>query len=169
MSSVVIQHIHTTWTKQSRGGDGARRRSSVPEAVKLPSTVLATPYILHQSRFDEGSNFRQTDLVKSAKNIGDLNLKDLELKIEDNQISVRYHRDHSNAAKEHPHPYSDVFTLNKSEWGQLTFNGRFTDFDTGQWSYEKSTYNIGLFPEIVFNRFVATQPDYRYVELAKLW
>jgi hypothetical protein len=57
MPITVVQIIRTEWTKASRGGEGARRRSAVPEALALPDQLIVgreAPYRLHMIHFAEG-------------------------------------------------------------------------------------------------------------------
>lgn len=45
MTTLLIQHIETIWTKRSRGGDGARARNAVPETLELPAPPGVRPFI----------------------------------------------------------------------------------------------------------------------------
>lgn len=52
----VVQILHTVWTKASRGGEGARRRNAVPEALPLPEPLVTGEgaHRLHLIHFAEG-------------------------------------------------------------------------------------------------------------------
>ena len=168
MAHILIQHVHTLWTKQSRGGDAARVRNAVPDALTLPSTIRDAPFVLHHAQFVERDGFVQTDTVRSGAHFGDLSLNDLELTLAADSLTVRYHRNGNNAARTTPQPFTDIFSLSESQWGRLTYNGRFTAWNTGNWWYEKSVFNIGWFADFDSQRFVDTDPTCDFSEMAHL-
>ncbi len=165
---VIIQHIHTVWTKKSRGGEGARVRNAIPKAMLLPTDFNSAPFMLHHAVFSEFSNFSQTDERKSAVGFEQLNIRDMEISPTEDQLKIRLLRDGYNAAKISPYPFADVFELSLGEWGQLTYNGRYICRSTGNWWYEQSTYNIGRVEKLDPRLFVSIRPDHSYSELAKL-
>ncbi|GAB5407279.1 MAG: hypothetical protein Aurels2KO_55100 [Aureliella sp.] len=168
MAHILIQHVHALWTKQSRGGDAARVRNAVPDALELPASIPAQPFVLHHAKFIERDDFAQTDEVRSGRSFDALNVDDLELSITPDSLTVRFHRNVNNAACTTPHPFTDVFTLSESQWGRLTYNGRFTAWNTGHWWYEKSIFNIGWFADIESRRFIDTDPNCGFSEMAHL-
>ncbi|GAB5407292.1 MAG: hypothetical protein Aurels2KO_55230 [Aureliella sp.] len=168
MAHILIQYVQTVWTKSSRGGDAARVRNAVPDALALPSTIRDAPFVLHHARFVERDNFIQTDRFCSGTCFSDLSLDDLKLILAPDSVTVRFRRNGNNTARTIPHPFTDVFTLAESQWGRLTYNGRFTAWNTGNWWYEKSVVNIGWFANIDFQQFVKTAPTYDFAEMAHL-
>ena len=168
MAHVLIQHVHSLWTKQSRGGDAARIRNAVPDALPLPPSVRAAPFVLHHALFVERDDFVQADVIRTGDSFADLDLKDLELSITPDSLNIRFHRNVNNAARSTPYPFTDVFSLSESQWGRLTYNGRFTAWNTGNWWYEKSVFNIGWFSCIDMRRFIDTEPTCDFSEMAHL-
>ena len=176
-SRLVIQLLHSRWTKASRGGNGAVTRAELPLASQLPLDSFAAPITLHSVRFWERDNFVPSDGVKRFDTIAELPLRDLTISPTSDGVSVAHIRDQLNAAiadrlynDEFGNTVYDIdaFSLSDGEWGQLQYNGRYTCIDSGRWWYEQSVYNIGLFTEIDVNRFINTDPTERFVELATL-
>ena len=174
---VVIQLIHTQWSKASRGGDGARQRSAFPTQLPLPIESFAAPATLHRVGFSEFSDFERRESVERGDAISALPVRDLALTRDGEKLAVKFIRDRQNAAiadRLFPDESGntvlemDAFAIGAEEWGQLRYNSRYVDRDTGNWWYEQSVYNIGLFASVVGDRFVSTNPDHRFVELAIL-
>ena len=168
MAQVVIQHVHSIWTKQSRGGENARIRNAVPAAVALPPDLRPATFMLHHAEYAESSDFVQSNTVKSADDFAALDIRDLEITLTTDVLSVRFLRDGNNAACPSPYPHADVFALSESQWGRLTYNGRYTAWNTGNWWYEKTVYNIGWLSEVDRSVFVRTEPTCEFSEMARL-
>ena len=124
--------------------------------------------MLHHAKHTEDSGFVQIDTVKWADQFPALGIRDLELTLTDDSLSVRFVRDNNNVARRSPYQYADVFTLLQSQWGRLTYNGRYTCWDTGNWWYEKSVYNIGWFVAIAPSVFVQSEPTCSFTEMERL-
>jgi hypothetical protein len=168
MSQVVIQHITTVWTKQSRGGIAARQRNSVPSAFTIPAHGGGEPFMLHRLTFAEHVGFNPQSSILTANNFSELKLVDLSYSISDGTQAVRFHRDGDNAAKGSPRPSSDAFVLEEQNWGRIVYNGRYIDRCTGNWSYEKHVYNIGWFSKWNLNVFCDSAPHAVFEELSML-
>ena len=176
-SRLVIQLLHSRWTKASRGGDGAVTRAELPLASHLPLESFAAPITLHTVRFWERDDFVPSDGVTRFYTIAELPLRDLTIRPASDGVSVVHIRDQLNAAiadRLYTDEFGntvygiDAFSLSDGEWGQIQYNGRYTCIDSGRWWYEQSVYNIGLFTDIDVKRFTATDPIDRFVELATL-
>ena len=62
-----------------------------------------------------------------------------------------------------------TFHLQINEWGQIVYNGRFSDRDEGSWWYEKKVVNVGLFERLIPSMFISEAPTYRYEAMAHLF
>lgn len=60
---IVVQWVRTSWTKRSRGGPGAIRRSTLPEAFPLPESA---PPFVHEVRMQERDGFTPTTTITSG-------------------------------------------------------------------------------------------------------
>lgn len=167
MSGIVIQHIQTIWTKASRGGEGARQRNLLPIAMELPHFSRLGQFYLHHVTFAEHNSFQPQERTDITRTFLELDLKVLALSVR-KSIQVRFHRDSYNAAKPTNYALHAPFELEQEQWAQIVYNGRFTDFDTGNWWYEKHAYNIGWFNPLERDRFVQTKPDTEFIELGIL-
>lgn len=173
----IIQHIHTIWTKASRGGDGARQRNRIPRCLLLPLECFGAPCSLHLAEYSEDSSFCPTESVGKASSLSELGIRDLAMELNGDRLIVYFLRDAQNAAtasrRSRDTSSSDIdrilaFSLENDAWGQIRYNGRYVDFDTGNWWYEQSTYNIGLFSAVAVDRFAVTQPTQHFVEIGRL-
>ena len=169
MLSLVIQHIQTIWTKRSRGGPAARLRNSVPDAVLLPGCPLGSEFVLHHAIYSEYAAFSQRDVSKSSDDFADLGLKDLSYMIDDDRLTIRYHRDGFNKAKQSPYPYKDALILNHDELGRIAYNGRYIGLYTGEWWYEKHVYNVAWLSQWSLDLFISNRPQAEFQEFSKLW
>lgn len=63
-----------------------------------------------------------------------------------------------------------AFVLKEGQKGRIMYNGRFTDYDTGQWWYEQTAVNIAniSFGNFTSNIFLDSEFDYMYNQLADL-
>lgn len=62
--TIYIQEVKTSWTKASRGGEGAVSRGRVPEAAELPletkfpvTSAEGYPFFLHLLSYDEDTKY----------------------------------------------------------------------------------------------------------------
>ena len=174
---IVIQHIHLMWTKTARGGNAARWRNALPRHFPLPLESFAAPVTLHRIDYPEWMGPEHRERIERYKSVAKLDVRDLSIEMRDDSLVVRHVRDRHNAAiadRLYPDESGntvfevDAFCLSLDEWGQLRSNGRYVDIDTGNWWYEQSVYNIGLFSGVDVRRFVSTIPDHQFVEMASL-
>lgn len=169
MTTILIQHVHTLWTKRSRGGDGARLRNGVPHAVTLPPQCARdSRWILHLATYSEWERFERSDRCACADDFKQLGIRDLDFQLEDDGVVVRYHRDGNNAARTSPLPFTDLPKIDRNHWIRLRYNGRYVHRTTGNWWYEQSCYNIGWFDSFAEDAFLSTDPINRFEEIATL-
>src|SRR5687768_14971232 len=120
MPTVVIQHIETIWTKDSRGGNNARKRNAVPDALDLPAFVGDCQFALHHAKFDEHGLFVQQNRLITAHTFGELGLDFVSLTIDDDVLAVRFHRDGNNAATPSPFPHKDPFCVESGNGAEMS-------------------------------------------------
>ena len=177
MSFFILQQIDTQWTKASRGGEGARRRNESPTELALPLSGFAKPAAMHILDIFEWYGFELRERVECWDSIGEIRHPFLDIQAEDNIVQVRFRRNPQNWAianrtyvddNGQPVLEAEAFVLRTDEWGRIRFNARFTDIDTGEWYYQHIVCNVGCFPSVQLDRFLATKPNYQFVELATL-
>lgn len=63
-----------------------------------------------------------------------------------------------------------AFVLKEGQKGQIMYNGRFSDYDTGQWWYEQTAVNIAVvsFEKYSKGVFLSSEVDFYYKQLAHL-
>lgn len=169
MSNIVIQRVDCTWTKKSRGGEAARVRNAIPVVVPVPDAAFDSPFFLHHATFSEYRGFQLSERVLSGDRLPNRKLHGIEFIMNEDNLLIRFHRDPYNAATPRAKPRTvDVFSIGESQWGQLTYNGRYVDFDSGKWWYEKTVFNIARTPPNNPKLFLKTVPDYKFSEMAYL-
>ena len=191
---ICIQEIETSWTKASRGGEGAVKRGYVPEAVELPfsgsyssSTTEMNSFLLHllsyseRTQYKAGSKLLESD-VGANKSAEILNRGGVRVNFDGNFLTARYQwaeslgapmrrrQDSTGTFVDVGHsPVQKAFELQIGQWGRILYNGRHTDYDNGMWSYDKHVFNIGLFVNPMPDIFLTTQPIKTYSKMALLF
>lgn len=166
---IIIQRIRSEWTKDSRGGDGARRRNALPQAFKLPAVCFTDRFSHHSVRFLERDEFRrsESDSVEIGDSWMDIACSDLEITVVTEGLQVRLMTDGRNAASGDMQLFR-AFTLVLGTWGQLIYNARYVHVNTGNWTYERNILNIGYLKAVQPKRFTSSQPDEEYSRMLKL-
>jgi hypothetical protein len=59
--------------------------------------------------------------------------------------------------------------LGLGEWAQVTYNGRFTDWDDGNWWYERHVVNVGLFDAMTGEEFLSRELAAGHRDMALLF
>ena len=181
---ILCQQIIVEYDKSSRGAEGAAARGTLPEAYALPETFWGQKGNCHCVWLRQnGTDFFRRDSMLELSSI-----KEMEI-VENNdvyEITFTYHSAIGKPVRTFRHAKKPIitgstdylhstlkeiaFTLSRTQsYGRMRFNGRLTDFDTGQWYYESTVVNI-IHTEGGFDRdiFVSRQPDVVYSQLEKL-
>ena len=176
MSKLLIQKIHTQWTKKSRGGQSAAHRSAVPDLfpLQIPSEPVKDDlFARHHIGCDEWNNFVPQYIVETRKISYLLHHECLEVELRDGVCKVFYvHRPERVRAliRGHSGYPKNVATLLPGEWCQVIFNGRTTIYDTGEWCYNKMVYNCFSGDLIALsNSFPSNGPKCCKKDLSHLW
>jgi hypothetical protein len=179
---VLVQRLDTEWTKASRGGQGAVRRNGTPLGLPVPSFFGFHSdefcFRIHRLRFSEQTGFAPTE---TAEVQGDPVWREgcVVLAQEAEVVRVRFEYIPGSGgapAREMFDPSGDrlplseeAFTLRLGEWGRVSYNGRFSCVDTGNWWYTKVVCNVGLSLRPAPDWFTQGAPDHVYTRMAELW
>ena len=191
---ICIQEIETSWTKLSRGGEGAVKRGHVPEAVELPLPIPhpspptdTYPFFLHLLGYSEYTEYKQwSEFLRSDVSANDdadiLNRGGVRVSFNGEALTARYQwnwdlgapgRRTQNAAgmfvPVHHSPTQKAFEVEVGQWGRMLYNGRHTYDDSGRWHYSKNIFNIGLFINPQPDVFLTTPPIKIYSKMAHLF
>jgi hypothetical protein len=159
---LVLQHIVTHWTKNSRGGAEATKRNAVPETLPISLTQASEVGLLQDVCYREETQFTAKEsitplLLEKSYPIGATIISPTNA----DGALVKYRWNYwTSGAPERLSNRKDL-TLVPGEWCQVVWNGRFTDGDTGQWWYEKHVVNIAV-GSITRQLFRETTPTFRY-------
>jgi len=166
---VIIQRIRSEWTKDSRGGEGARRRNAVPQALTLPEGCFKDRFSHHSVSFLERDEFRrpESDSVVVGGLWADVACSDLEITMDNEGLPVRLVTDGGNVASGDMQSFR-AFTLALGTWGQLIYNARYVHFSTGIWTYEQNVLNIGYFKAVQPKRFTSSSPNETFSRMLRL-
>lgn len=162
MSLLIVQHIQTHWTKQSRGGSGAQSRSRVPDRFELPPDLLHhTPglrVIQQNIMVLERNEFEPTiQVASSSHRSGDrVPMCLCEIEVTESGVAVSYHYQTLLGAPGRPAVARPAFTLVDQQWGLITTNGRQTP-EWG-WSYSRHVIHFGLFLQGSLPGHIRTPP-----------
>ncbi len=173
----IIQIVTVHWSKKSRGNPNATIRNSIPESTELPTDFLAVPkgaYYIHQQNYYEFQNFQSDSKCWSQKKDSAFKFDCIEIyKKDDNSFTINYcHKPDIAGRPVRPKSSHDVeaMSLSIGQFGRIRHNGRFNDFDTGDWYYEKVVFNIAITKERKnFDLFIKNKPDKQFDDMADLF
>ena len=174
LPALHVQIIRTTWTKRSRGAPAATARSRVPLALPLGVAALQRGQLSVAVY-----HFGEPDFVLSAiPRIEFLGLNE-NLRYEYGAFALNWDG-HNATTLWHwsaltigaPKPKSlnrDMghFEVAPKTWVSLRWHGRFSDQDTGHWSYQHTVVNVARCDENL-NVDFAGEPSRRFEWLPQL-
>ena len=180
-ATLIVQHIHITWTKAARGGRLAERRSEIPNAFAVsqppPTYDKNEHYIVHGVSFGEHNEF--TEPVRSqttAPSIDTIfNTTNCTVELADDSATVIY--EWRDGAPERqffdksgtPVPVRKRLQVHTDKWVRVEYNGRFTGYDCGNWWYEHSIINAALATPDCLDVFLTSKPYASFQQLEHLW
>lgn len=148
---LVIQELRTTWTKISRGGQGAAKRNSTPLEMPLPMPPSGAVFV-HRVHFSEFDEFAPSPRSAHSQDTVPHDLSGFDGYFDGNDVLVRTHwTPHLGLPKR---PNGRRIRLHLGEYCRLFHNGRLTDHDTGEWSYQSTVINIALVEEPTLELFM---------------
>ena len=170
---IVLQQIHTIWTKKSRGGPGAVQRNAVPEVAKIPLQQVRSSdvsLLLHRLTYHEREGFSHPhERLEENLSVKPLQIGCMTIDYGEGILiaSFRYTRECGGAPERGW--MRKTLQIGLNEWGQIVFNGRFSPAWEGDWWYEKTVVNMGLFDQPSNSVFTRSQPTYRYAAMSHLY
>ncbi|MET9293349.1 hypothetical protein [Streptomyces sp. NPDC003077] len=134
---ITVQWIRTSWTKESRGGEGAARRNAAPVGFALPCPA---PSSAHVVRMHERNDFAPYDSQE------DLDRVNVQLREADGRLRVQPRLEPLLAIPPRPRRPPAV-RLAPGQWVRWQLNYRFSSASgTQDWSYWMDTFNIAYGP-----------------------
>jgi hypothetical protein len=173
ISGLCLQLLTTEWTKESRGGSGARLRNTTPLALALPESWRGAedgPPRVHHVYFSEQRRFLPREWTKVHKEKAFLEAE--AFRIECSEEGVRVLLDYGRmgmpgrlewSGVSRGEPYEELFRLAPGQWARGVYNERIQYWDTGQWGYCKHVLNVGLLRDVSPDLFLSTRPAQRAV------
>jgi hypothetical protein len=171
---IVLQHIVTRWEKDARGGAAAVRRNSVKEAypIRLAREQRAgARFVIQTIHFGADGEYgksRETLFIEEevpqpiGAGCADVTWTDEEL-----SAAFTWNR-FCGGAPERGWARKTL-VIRVGEWGQIVYNGRFSEGYDSYWRYEKHVVNVGWFEEWDSRAFVRGEPTHRFEAMADLW
>ncbi|MFY0562790.1 hypothetical protein ACN28E_03010 [Archangium lansingense] len=165
---MFIQLLTTEWTKESRGGAGARVRNATPIASVLPDAWSGAGdalFHLHHVYFSEQRHFlrREWTEVRKGKSFVEVEAFRVERSEEGVRVLLDYGKmgmpgqlEWSGQARGERH--EELFHLSAGEWARGVYNERIPYWDTGHWGYCKHVVNVGLLSDAGLEVFQRTVP-----------
>jgi hypothetical protein len=134
---IVAQWVRTSWTKRSRGGEGAARRNAAPIGFSLPD---APRPLVHVVRMREENGFRPHG------SLGDLGTVDVQLRETEGRLRVFPRVQPLCALPPRPRRPPAV-RLVPGQWVRWQLNYRFSStLGIRDWSYWLDTFNVAYGP-----------------------
>jgi hypothetical protein len=181
----LVQIIRLHWDKSARGGQGARDRNAVPLAFGVPADQLlhATGQLhVEESHWGDSNAFAKPFHYRHHRVPVEAGFSFACVTISEHPqgLLVRYRwswgrggapdRWFINAGTGNAESASRDLVVQAGQWARVSSNGRFTDFDTGNWWYEQVTVNVAWFDgEPSGQVFVGSAPVRDFRQLANLW
>ncbi len=174
-SGLVLQLLTTEWTKESRGGSGARLRNTTPQGVVLPESLIGADdgtLRIHHVYFSERNNFLPREGTNTRS--GRSTFEEMEaFRVERTEEGVRVLLDHGRMGLPGAHEwswemargnqYEELLSVRPGEWGRAVYNERISYWETSHWGYCKHVLNVGLLRDASPDVFLATEPAHEAV------
>jgi hypothetical protein len=154
---VAAQWVRTSWTKRSRGGVEARRRSAVPVVFPLPETALP---MTHEVTLDERSLFVPREVLHRAEPVAE----EVELTEDGGMLRVYLTAYPFGTPCRWRRP--PAVRLEVGQWLRWQINYRIPGPCCGEGSYRQDTLNLA-YGKVCTNIFQGT-PSHRRDERAHL-
>ncbi len=172
---IAVQTIHVNWTKDSRGGELATLRNSVPRAFPLRIPTDFPALIWHTVKFAENNRFENPHTDSSCTNSPDdqFGCSNISVDLADNSAVLTYrYRDGAPPRQFYDKTGTSVspshsIKIRPNQWAAIEYNGRHTTRD-GMWWYEHVIVNVAVADTIDHRAFLAHSPIERYTQLASL-
>ncbi|MCA9039207.1 MAG: hypothetical protein KDA65_02540 [Planctomycetaceae bacterium] len=180
-ATLIVQHILITWTKASRGGPLAERRSEIPVAFPVPHPPPVYDrnenYIVHKVDFGERNEF--VSPIRSQTILRSIDTKfsttNCTVEFTDAVADVVYEW-RSGAPEQKffdksgtPVPVRKRLNVETGKWVRVEYNVRFSGYDCGNWFYEHSIINVALATPESLDIFVTSKPSAEFQQLSHLW
>lgn len=188
---LLCQCILTEYDKKFKNAPYAAARRAMPSAYELPELFFQNACQSHWVhlrqnglQFDRRDSFFFADGFSYAANLWGIEVKENN---DERDIYFTYHSHLGKPVRTYRHAKRPIdsdhaeylhstlkeiaFILNrKKSYGRLIYNGRLTDYDTGEWYYEETVINLidtdGTFGKDIFT---ACEPDETYEQTEILY
>ena len=194
---LLIQDIALSWNKNERSSIYAKKRTEFSTAYpldKLPDSICGD-ILVHRLKFLQKGTIFQTLQINSIyrfqcySSAQELNLANLSVQPEVDGYKVTFFYDERRSGRPvrrgHNKDYNNkdsslyrhdilnetAFFLKPGQYGQLLWNERKIDYDTGEWYYQLHVVNLlyylGKMPET--DIFLTRKPDFEYKQMTVLY
>ncbi|MGW1613321.1 hypothetical protein ACWCQZ_28605 [Streptomyces sp. NPDC002285] len=133
---VVVQRVHTSWTKKSRGGPEAARRNAAPTAFLLPDDLRSG---VHEVAMRESDCF-EPHMAARDLSAAETILREVDglLRVDPPAVTL--------FAMPRRNRRPPAVRLARGQWLQWQINYRFAGSWGRDWSYRLETLNIAFGP-----------------------
>lgn len=176
---IIIQHIRTQWTKDSRGAPKATARNQVPKSFLIDGHAEKSSEIyVHYIAAHEENGFQPEEKFYPLKTYGFIENKASKNK---HYLNITFFGDVDKwtfiSEKELQglwgpiRPKQQIFNLKKDEWGCLLLNHRYSGSEGayGEISYSQDVFNIVNFDQFDPAIFMNHKPKYNIDRLEQLF
>jgi hypothetical protein len=179
--SLIVQHVHISWTKAARGGGLAEQRSQIPKAFSIPRPLPTFDkndhYVVHRVDFGEGNEFAEP--IRSHTTTPNIttpfSTTNCTIELTNGTAEILY--EWRDGAPERqffdksgtPVPVRKRLQLHPGKWVRVEYNGRFTGYDSGNWWYEHSVINVAFAALDHLDIFLDSEPAELIRQVHHLW
>ncbi|WP_328297050.1 hypothetical protein OG389_03980 [Streptomyces sp. NBC_00435] len=149
----VIQRVRTTWTGQSRGGQGAARRGAVPVAFDLPpmgppfvGPPFVAPPFVHEVEMHECDGFRPRCTTREGLPADGGAAGDGGVRLDEAGGLLRVLPAVTPYGAPRRWRRPPAVRLARGQWLRWQVNYRFGGGHADQWTYRLDTFNIAYGP-----------------------
>lgn len=192
--ALLIQHTKIFWLKECRGAPYSCQRNQLQKSWLLPHSFFeyhSQTFPIHfQYIIQTKKGFQEKiNQLLFAKEQQPMKVANLELTKKEDCYEIHFKytpnagnperlilRDRKTKFELSSNIYSTMlhekaFILYENEYGQVLYNGRFTDYDTGQWYYELNSINLIYIDKNYksIDIFVKKNPTKTYTQIAHLF
>ena len=169
---IIVQQIHSIWTKASRGGKGAEQRNAVPETAPVPlQSMDGSTFTIahHKLTYREHMGFAQP-FEEAIEGVSDnlVNVGCVSITQGTSTVDATYRYGRKCGGAPEREWARKTLCIAPNEWGQIIYNGRFAPGWDGDWWYEKMVVNICMSNQPSNDVFERSDPTYRFTNMAQL-
>ena len=164
MLAFYVQILRVSYDKAARGGSLAKRRAALPNRIARLAEFQPQTLTVETLDLNSENNF-VAPLSRIEKFDLCAGLKHEMFFFDGEKAHFILRRENLGA----PSVFwkTKQFEIPVHGWFQASWNGRFSDFDSGIWTYEQKIFNAAAF--LGSQKLFSDEPSLQFSRMARLW